>query len=289
MEITLITYQNLPMFQEILPPYQHQLPPVLLGCVENNTAVATAALDMTEDGCSLSWLWVAPEYRRHGIGNLLLDKACEISAAKPAHRLTVTYPETEPWTAVMDYMLAIRGFWVMTYTYPQYRLTKEQILASPLLKDAETNLDPRVVALSKLERFRLQEFLTQCRLQNNYPVSHADYDQIDTTRSMALVLNGHVQGLVLIRTLGEDDVLCLDLLYLATSDSRLGILLLQQTALALLRHPAGLREVQFTCMTDIGVRMCKRLMGEQPAYQKEFCHGTLLTEFYRGTRRGRYV
>ncbi len=288
MEITQITHQNLSMFEEILPSYKRSFPPVLLGCIENDTAAATAAMDVTEDGCSLSWLWVAPEFRGHGIGNLLIDKVCEIAAARPAHRLTVTYPAEESWSAIMDYMLSVRGFWVMIHTYPQYRITKEQLLASPLLKVTGANPDSRIVSLSQLERFRLQELLTQCRLQNNYPVSDADYDQIDATRSMALVQNGHVQGLVLIRPLEEKDILCLDLFYLATSDPRLGILLLKQTALALLQHPAGLKEVRFTCMSDISVRICKRLMGEQPVFWREFCHGTLLTEFYRTMRRSRY-
>ena len=101
---------------------------------------------------------------------------------------------------------------------------------------------------------------------------------------MVLLKDGHVMGLALVRPMETEDSLCLDLLYLRTSDAREGILLLQQTALALLRHPAGLRELSFTCMEETGMRICSRLLGEQAAQWEEFCQGTLFAELYRPGR-----
>ena len=284
MEIVLITQRNSEKFQEILPEYRGRIPSVLLGCEKDGIAAGTAGLEMTEDGCSLGWLWVDPEFRGGGIGGALLDAACREALERPAGRLTVTYPADKDWSAVMDYMLAVRGFSVMAHRYPTYRITKEQLLASPLLAGDEKKMNPHVVPLSELERFRLQELLVECRLEREYLVSHAAFGWVDPERSMVLLKDGHVMGLALVRSVETEDSLCLDLLYLRTSDAREGILLLQQTALALLRHPAGLRELSFTCMEETGMRICSRLLGEQAAQWEEFCQGTLFAELYRPGR-----
>lgn len=284
MEILSILAQNREQFQEVLPHYQSRYPSLLWGCVEKNTVVGTVGLEVTEDGCGLCWLWVAPDARGHGYGSALLDTACRTAMEKAAGRLTVSYPQEEPWAAVLDYMLAIRGFRVLAYRYPTYRITREQLLSSPLLAEGEQKADPRVVPLSSVERFRLQELLVQCKLEREYLVSHAAFGWMDGERSMALVKGGHVLGLTLVRAGEQPDRPFLDLLYLRTPDAREGILLLRQTALALLRHPAGLRDVSFTCVQQIGVRMCRRLLGEQTPEWETFCQGTLYAGLYRPGR-----
>ena len=81
MKIIRITQQHFPAFQDILPPQKQYQPVQLLGCVVDDTAVGSAVVYITEDGCSLSWLWVAPEYQQQGIGTALLNEACELAAA----------------------------------------------------------------------------------------------------------------------------------------------------------------------------------------------------------------
>ena len=83
---------------------------------------------LTENGCSLFWLWVAPEYRRKGAGGTLLDEMCKIALQTSGGNLSVTYPADAPWAYAMEYMLVSRGFRVRVHSYPQYRVTREQLL-----------------------------------------------------------------------------------------------------------------------------------------------------------------
>ena len=78
MEISRITEQNYNAFQYVLPSCRHPLPPLLFGCVAEGVAIGSAMLELTAEGCSLSWLWVAPEYRRKGAGSALLDVRVQV-------------------------------------------------------------------------------------------------------------------------------------------------------------------------------------------------------------------
>ncbi len=289
MEITRITEQNYDAFREILPFCQYPLPPFLFGCVSQGMAIGSAMLDVTKDGCSLSWLWVAPEHRQQGAGAALLDSICQFAVNTLSLPLTLTYPADAPWADVLEYMLVLRGFSVMMHTYPQYRFTKEQLMRTPLLAKLEEKPNPRVVSLSQLKHFQMTELIERCNQKKQYSVGHADFGHICKERSMALLSEGYVKGMTLIRPLDEKGKLCLDLVYLdaeyMTGANALSALaMLRQTALAVFRHPDGFRELRFTCIADVGVRLCRQLMGEQEAIPLSFCHAALQTDWYRQRR-----
>jgi len=280
MKITIINETNYYAFQDILPQYKSQRPAYLFGGVVDDIAVGTIALDSFEDGYSIAWLWVAPEYRRKGIGGALLDEVCKLSVGMSKACLTVTYPADALWADVMEYMLWMRGFQVFVQTYPMYLFTKEQLLSAPLLEKTELVPDSRVVPLSKVIRSQLQEMIEENRQIENYYVSHAEYDRADGERSRALIQGGRIMGLILVSTFGEEDQLSLDLLYLRNSDLRVALTLMQQVALAALEHPAGLREFRFICTEEVVEKICRRLMGEKKALNVNYCHGILQTDLY---------
>lgn len=264
-----------------MPPYEKLQLIRRFGCVVDDTAVGTAEIYITDEGCSLSWLWVAPEYRRRGIGSALLDKVCKIAAETDGHRLTVTYSADAMWAAVMEYMLLIRGFTVLVNTYPGYCFTKEQLLNLQLFQNLDTAFHSHIVPLAEIPKQQLREFIIENLQWKRYLISHADYERADKKRSMALVDNGQIQGLTLVSTLDSEDKLSLDLLYLNKSSPKMALMLLRQTAEAAFEHPAGFKELHFLCIEDVAVKMCRRLMGEAEAVPVKFCDGLLLTELYR--------
>lgn len=290
MEITRITEQNYDAFREILPFCQYPLPPFLFGCVAEETAIGSAMLDMTQDGCSVSWFWIAEDYRRQGAGTALLDEICEFAAKTLVLPLTLTYPADAEWVDVLEYMLIHRGFSVMMHTYPQYRFTKEQLMDTPLLAKLQDKPSSNVLPFSELKHFQMIELIEKSNQKKIYSVGHADFDHICKERSMALLSEGHVKGLTLIRPLEEKGNLCLDLVYLdaeymAGAKALSAIAMLRQTALAVFKHADGFKELHFICIADVGVRLCRQLMGEQKAIPVSFCHAALQPDLYR-PRRG---
>lgn len=274
MELTRIEQKNIHAFQEILPPYKQYQPAQRLGCVVDDTAVGSAVVYMTEDGYNLSWLWVAPEYRGQGIGGALLDEICEIAAEShtTGRELTVTYPADAPWGAVLEYMLWKRGFSVLVYTYPQYCVTREQLMTSPLMTRAKRGKRSGIVPLSQLTKLQLRELVVENRQRKNYIISHADFERVDEERSMVLLQDGSVEGLLLVSTAEADDILNLDLLYLSKAALNWSLALLRQTAQTALEHPAGLRELRFICIDEAGTRLCEKLLGVQQTVAVRYCH-----------------
>lgn len=284
MQITPVTEENFASFAPLLPPYKKQRPTHILGCVLNDTAVAAAAMHATEDGCSLAWLYVAPAYRAQGVGGALLDALCRAAAACPSHELTVTYGADAPWANVLEYMFLTRGFMVFTHTYPQYQLTKDELSRSPLLTASTDRQNGHIVPLAQLPNFRLRELLAKSRLHRSYSISHADFDRADGARSMALIKDDEIQGLTLLTADSADDILSLDLFYLASSASAQALPLLRRTANAVLTHPSGLRVLRFTCMEDAAQRICERILGDVRPAPVRLCHGSLQTDLFRERR-----
>lgn len=275
MKITEITQQNFYAFRKILPPCRKYPPMRLFGCVEEDTAIGCAVVDLSEDGCSLSWIWVAEEYRRQGAGDALLDAVCRMAANEAGHCLTVTYPADAQWAAILEYMLLKKGGTVLVYAYPQYCFSREELLQAPFLAGVKKTSYHGVVPFSRLTREQMHLLLNENEHINNYVISHADFERIDEDRSMALLHKDDIQGLVLMCTDGAEDILVLDLFYLEKTGAKGGLSLLRQAAMTALQHPAGLRELRFLCTEEISDEMCRTLMGEKEPDFVKYCHGTL--------------
>ena len=284
MKITRITQENFHAFQHALPSVIDMQSTLLFGCVLDHVAVGTAAVTAAKDGYSLAWLWVSPIHRRRGIGGALLDEVCRIVGSSPDAGLTVTYPVDAAWTAVLEYMLLVRGFSVMVHTYPRFTFTKEELRASPLMARVESLSDHHVVPLANLSRVQRQEVVSECVQQGVCSAGHGDFLRADRERSMVLIRDGKFQGLTLVSAAEGADVVSLDLLYLKKGAAGDALRLLRHTALASLMHPAGLREFHFICTEEAAVRICERVMGQKAAENKEYCHGVLEGAAYWGRR-----
>ncbi len=288
MTITRITEQNYDAFAGALPQYGKRQPAYLMGCIVDDTAVGTVALDITKECCSISWLWVEPEYYGKGVGGALLNAACDLFISMASERLTITYPVDAPWTEILDYMLWMRGFSVSARTYPAYFYTKAQLLEARFMKREQRAPGVQIVPFSQLTQKQLQSVIAENRNISNYYVTHADYERIDNERSTAAIMDGRICGMVLVSTFGEESQLSLDLLYLRSTDYKLALALMQETARLAIGHPAGLQTFRFICTEDAAVKLCRYLLGEQESVPVEYCHGELYADSYL-ERRGGHV
>ena len=281
MNITGITQENLHAFQAILPLAQKYQSTCMFGCVMDDTAVGTVVIRGAEEDYAITWLWVAPQFRGQGIGSALLDKVCEMTKKESRHSLILTYPSDEPWTAVLEYMLIARGFTVLVHTYPGFYFTGKQLLEAEFMKKFEEIANPGILPLGKVSHLVLRQLILEGRQRSAYPITTTDLERADGERSLALVRDGQIHGLTLVSTFGAEDMLSLDLLYLKKAGINEALALLKQTAIAALRHPAGLRGFHFICTEEAGTKICSRLMGPQEAVMVEYCHGVLDPYLYR--------
>ena len=275
MEITRITSNNIEGFQNILPPYVRCENNHILGCIVNKKAVATAVMNLVKDNCSISWLWVSPDYRRQGIGGALLKSLCESAAKEYKKEVTITFPTDASWTVVMEYMMLKCGFTAEIHTYPRFCFTKEQLLSSPLMARKESGEDRRVMTLHQVSHLQIKELIQGSKEKDEYQLTESDFFHADRERSMAFVVEGHIQGLVLVGSGDKEGVLTLNLLYLKRPAANAALMLLHHTALNVLSYPAGFREFHFLCTDEITPKICHQLMGKKEAVLVEYCHGRL--------------
>lgn len=274
MEITRINHKNKEAFAKILPSDINYHFNYVIGCVLDDRAVGSAIVNLEDEKCSIAWLWVAEKYRRRGIGSRLLDYICENLAVELQGNFTITYPGNTDWTAIMEYMVLKRGFTIEVYTYPKFRLTKEQLLLSPLMARGTVPGNDSIIPLSNVTGFQIKEFIIDCREGRKYNVNMVDFSLADKDRSMVLLKAGHIHGITLVRTHQQGEILSLDLFYLKNNVSNAALMLLRQTAQAALVHPVQFGEIHFICTDEITVKICKLLMGEIPEEEEEFCYGS---------------
>lgn len=276
MEITQITLKNMMSFEKVLPPLTKYQDTYMCGCVIDDKAVGSAVMYIFEEYCSIGWLWVANEYRRQGVGERLLDRLCESAGKEYKRDIIITYSSETSWAVVMEYLLLRKGFTIEIRTYPKFCFTSKQLLSSPLMKRSGVIADSRVVSLAELSQIQIKDFLAAGKENVNYHVTGMDFVYADKERSMALIYDGRIQGLVLVGTLGAENVLSLNLFYLNKVAGNGALLLLHHTAQAVISHPAGLHEFYFLCTDDITVKICRQLMGEKETLETELCHGIMI-------------
>ena len=273
MEITKIILKNKHGFKKILPPHIKYQNSESWGCIIEGKAVATAVMNIGENGGHIFWLWVAPDYRNQGVATALLQRLCQSAEKEYKKMLTITYPADSQWAVILEYLLLKLGFTLELSVYPGFRFTRQQLLDAPFMMSGKLGEDKSVVPLSQVSLLQIKELAAESSKEGGYLISGSDFAGIDEDRSMVLLNEGHIQGLTLISCKGAEDILSLDLFYLKKSAGNGALTLLRQTAKRVLSHPAGFSEFQFLCTEEVAVKICRQLMGEQKPEELEYCHG----------------
>lgn len=278
MGIITISKENAENFYSMIPNYLLHPKSRILGYEEDGTICGVAVLEELEGVSSLSWLWIDKEKRRKGIAKALIDTLCQ-AHAKHKRMLTVSYPAEEPWSRVMDYLFAVRGFELRVEKISCYLVTREQLLHSMLTKrDKKTEKQEKcVMPLAKLRGYQMAELKKRYEIRS-YLVSRVDFAGADKDMSMALVLDGKIEGLLLLHRMSQKGRYQLSLLFLAPDKLIWGTPFLRKAAANVLEERFGLEELEFTCVNKSAVLLAEHLFADGTKRQKLISHGILHTE-----------
>ena len=282
MALTVITNQNIALFQPILPQGVISRKSMMFGYVEDGIACATAVVEEMDKLYSLVWLWVAPAYRRRGIGSELLEVACRFSMERTGRWLDVSYPADAEYSGIFRYMFLRKGFRLQKQILSEYRLSRQEVSEAWFMKNMDEQKEQAlIIPLKQIEKNVLQVTVGQMEYQKQYVVSRADFQSADGECSMVLMKDGEVKGITLIHKEEGSGRMRLELFYLDPKHVMSGMLLLRRTVQAMLQQPEGLQEIRFTCIYDYVQQLAQRMLGNIGREDREIFTGILDLDFYR--------
>ncbi len=285
MKIVPITAKNSEVFIPFLPIKMMQqkalahVQVMVLACQLEEKICGTIMLEYDgEQTCVLLWLWVDEPHRNKGVANLLLDAACGKAFQQGVTQIEASYLTNTAHSAVFNYMLATRMAELTVEEAPCITVSREKLLASPLMENAENLHGKSIVPLHQVPPLLIKELVQKCQKKGISLVSGADYMGADGECSMALQGPDGIQGLVLLHK--NEDVFRLSLFYLEEEYLVKGLALLRAAAYAALRPEKKLKTVEFTCLDENVLRLTQRLLGQPEVHKQYIGRGLLLAEPY---------
>jgi len=262
----------------------------IFACIENDSVYGVVALESMKGYMCISWIWVEPDMRRKGIGTALLASACQFVKEQNYLALTIVYDPEKPQSDVLQYMLAKLGFHLLMYPFSNYHITRETLLASPLMRgfDIEKPFKPHTRALSELSGKELHRLLLLCEEKDVHFVSRADFSNADPQKTRLIIENGELHGIVLITKTDFPGEYELPIMFVSHSHSPMGALLLREAATELLRDPCGFSSVRFTCVSESSSRLADALLSNAEKSIKHTCEGILESAMLRAERGMHY-
>ena len=288
MQIFSVTEELLPAFSPLLPDGFSPRSTAVLGASWDDVGCGVIALNIMGIRASICWFWVAPDYRRRGVGQALLHQACVRIFEKmrrPISNITISYPFDADWAPAMELILSREGFLSKALAVQRFHLTREELESAPFLSPS-ANVDWRgsILSLSALSTVQRNEIRAQYEQEGNYQASRADYAAADPETSHVLFIHDRPAGLTLVQNTAPG-VFYLNLFSIQGGCVTGGLALVRCTAQAMLDN--GLTELSFDCVEESADRLAHRLL-QQRGERTLLCQGQLQQGFYRkgGTNHG---
>ncbi len=264
-------------FRNLIPKRFLFQPVIFVGCEMEEDLAGAAVLERTGEDMRLLWLWVKEDFRGQGVGTALLDEAVRLAREAGTTCLRLVYPSSEKSSPVLDYMLAKRLFDLTQEIIPSVRVTREELLASPLfamkLPDAKPGV--RMVPLQKAAPQQLQQLARFYESRQEYMISRADYMNADRRQSMILMIGEKLGGMTLVQHLREEGHFLLDLFFLEKCAGQEGIRLLKESAEALLPPVVHFQSLEFACVQEQALSLAEKLLGEKNIRYERMTEGVL--------------
>lgn len=287
MKLIQLQKYDLPQYASILPDSILHCPGEIFVCTENKLPCGAIVLEKLGNHLGINWLFIVPGMRRRKLGSALLKKACLFAKQHSFTALTITYDPDEPWTAILEYMLAKIGFRLLMFPFTRYRITPDVLLASPLIHNFPMPKEGRryTQAFADLSPQILTKLLFQCQKNHDLLLSRSNFSNADPQKTRFIYDGNKLKGLTLVHSTNTPGEYELALVYLNPAHLATGPALFRETAYELLKDSNGFSALQFTCVVHSAVRLADALFGKAEKNRKQICHGILEMSIPEQTER----
>lgn len=200
MKVVTIDMTNSDLFEKLLPSNYARQFADFFGCIEEDEAVGVMSVEYTKYIATITYIQVAPEHRKKGVGTALLDMAVKYAKKKKVEQLTISYEAEQDYSDILNYMLARKMFRVENVKLPCFDLSMSQLIKSPLMTIYAPKYkgNDNIVSLKDVSVEQLNEMQKRYEKSGDYMVSRADLLEIDSKLSKVLIVNQIIKGVVFI-------------------------------------------------------------------------------------------
>lgn len=265
MKIVTIDKTNSDLFKKFLPSNYARQFADFLGCIDEKEAVGVMSVEYTKYIATITYMQVASEHRKKGVGTALLNAAIKYAKKKKAKQLTISYEAEEDYSDILNYMLARKMFRVENVKIPCFDLSMSQLIKSPLMTIYAPKYkgNDNIVSLRDVSVEQLNEMQKRFEKNGDYMVSRADLLEIDSKFSKVLIVNQVVKGVVFIRQTNQIGVVSLSALYIDKNQMVAGIEMLIEATRCILEASKEMDRVEFVCIDENAYSLAKKLLSEE--------------------------
>lgn len=265
MKVVTIDMTNSDLFEKLLPSNYARQFADFFGCIEEDGAVGVMSVEYTKYIATITYIQVAPEHRKKGVGTALLDMAVKYAKKKKVEQLTISYEAEQDYSDILNYMLARKMFRVENVKLPCFDLSMSQLIKSPLMTIYAPKYkgNDNIVSLKDVSVEQLNEMQKRYEKSGDYMVSRADLLEIDSKLSKVLIVNQIIKGVVFICQTNQIGVVNLTALYIDKSHMVAGIEMLIEAAKCILETSNEMDRVEFACIDENAYSLAKKLLSEE--------------------------
>lgn len=241
------------------------------------TLVAVAAVFSSKDEWGILWFYVLPEYRRKGYGNAFLEALVKKGQQAGVSIMTSVMEADIKDELYMELILSRMQFLLTWNTIKKMRVSMPQLEKAVFLTDSRYNRkihgQARVKPLELVTSISLKKFIKKQEEEQNFMVSRADYSEADGKKSMALLANGDIVGIILLQKEEMADCFQISLCYVDKRYKPHVVALLKEAASAVLSDRDHIEALEFVCMDQSIVKLGKHIFPEYEILKNDIVVG----------------
>ena len=262
MEIIEIDETSRPFFRNMIfePGYLTEGERIDLGLMEGDEAAGTAVLSLTGDEAMLHSVFIAPSFRRRGLGRELVENIIMFSRAAGARFVTADYLRNGE---ELEAFLLSLGFFLV-YEPSVYTFTIEEVKNSDFSKEWVFGRDypGTVLSLSETDRKETNAVLKFLE-EGGYPVNSLKDNALLRDLSLS-VFDKHGEVAASVLCSAHEDRIIIDFLHSRDNAYKQLMLLIRSFFEAVENNGYGSDPLVFQAVNTMALSITEKLTGKTP-------------------------
>ncbi len=276
MQIVKLTGNNLNNARTYIPENVMHSSDTFFGFEDQEALVAVAAVLSKKDEWMINWFYVLPSYRHQGYGSAFLHDLLAKSEQSGVGIITSLMDAEIEDRIYMELLLARKQFLLSRESISTIRISMEQLKKAVFFTDdrysKRLHSKAKLKPLGQVSSIALKKFIKTQEDEKNYLASRADYSGADGKKSMVLLVDEDIVGLILLQK--EDDSLFqVSLCYVEKQYEAHVVALFKEAAEALLLDEDQVDTLEFACMDQSIVKLGDHLFPEYKLLKNDIVIG----------------